>query len=243
MSRYDSDGNLCVSVQAGTTGTGGAGLTQTEHDALLAVATAVAQATQITHEAAIRAAVEALAAALVSGRLRVDPSGVVSPISAMALPLPAGATTEATLQAVRDRLPAALAAGRLPVESVSQAQTQYEFSIAGLAPGATALSPVIDLGASRPSLQIQAEKLNGANQADTLQVVQSADALAMTAPAPVMRGDAIGNAAAFSNTSGQQCCVYGRPSRRSIQVQFTCASGGVAQPAGAVMTLTLNWGR
>lgn len=233
MSRYDSDGNLCVSVQAGTTGPGGAGLTQTEHDALIAQAAALGTTAD--------AAPASLAAAgTVPAWLRWMARGIGAPSDAAAA---SGTGLIGLLQALIARLPAALAAGRLPVESVSQAQTQYEFSIAGLAPGATALSPVIDLGASRPSLQIQAEKLNGANQADTLQVVQSADAVAMTAPAPVMRGDAIGNAAAFSNTSGQQCCVYGRPSRRSIQVQFTCASGGVAQPAGAVMTLTLNWGR
>lgn len=48
-------------------------------------------------------------------RVPVDGSGVTQPISAVALPLPAGATTETTLQAVRDRLPTTLAGGRLDV--------------------------------------------------------------------------------------------------------------------------------
>lgn len=59
--------------------------------------------------------------ALVNGRLPVDGSGVTQPVSAVALPLPAGAATEATLLLIKtdvDKIPSqgqALAAGSMPV--------------------------------------------------------------------------------------------------------------------------------
>jgi len=55
---------------------------------------------------------------LVSGRVPVDPSGVTSPVSAAALPLPAGASTEATLALAKadlDTLAGAVAAGKVKV--------------------------------------------------------------------------------------------------------------------------------
>jgi hypothetical protein len=58
-----------------------------------------------------------LPAALVGGRLDVDGSAVTQPVSAAALPLPAGAATEATLgaRAAAVQLPGALVGGRLDI--------------------------------------------------------------------------------------------------------------------------------
>jgi hypothetical protein len=71
--------------------------------------------------------------ALVSGRVPVDGSGVTQPISAAALPLPAGAATETTLSALNTKIPAQGIAGLLPVDTLGTPGVPRVQTTAGIA--------------------------------------------------------------------------------------------------------------
>ena len=149
---------------------------------------------------------------------------------------------------IRDRLPASLVSGRLPVETVQQSGSistvrlrdliQDVVSIASLAGSATATGAVIDLGATHATATVTCIKSAGAGQADTVMLEQSDDGSNWI---QMPRADSTpGNALAWSNASGINCVVIGRPSMRYVRAKIIGGAG--AQPAGAQLVTAVHWG-
>lgn len=111
-------------------------------------------------------------------------------------------------------------------------------SIASLAGSATATGTVIDLGATHATATVTCIKSAGASQADTVMLEQSDDGSYWI---QVPRADSTpGNALAWSNASGINCVVIGRPSMRYVRAKIIGGAG--AQPAGAQLVTAVHWG-
>lgn len=135
------------------------------------------------------------------------------------------------------RVPA-LVAGYLPV--VLPAITSQTTDISGLAAGSTTFGSWIDLGATRGSAIVIAQKLAGANQGDTVQLQQSDDQ--STGHYVHSAVYTAGATLAFSTSTGTAVGVVGRPSMRYVRGLVICLGGGSAQPAGARLLVGVHPG-
>lgn len=145
------------------------------------------------------------------------------------------------------RLPS-LSSGRIPVETsqaagatstvINRSVITDLVSLTGLANGVSAYGALIDLGANFDTCIVTVSKLQGANQADLLKLVQSPDNVNWYLCPHA--GYTQGSTHTQINTTASNVHVCGRPGMRYLRSQLDCI--GSSQPAGGILYLAVHKG-